>query len=165
VEKIFHRCASPPGEGTRPDATTERVNRSATGQRSGVEETTKPAQDSGAGQGEAVPGEPAVDVSLDGNTARLRLDGDLTEAARRPLIRAVTDLLLGQPALARIELHLAAVSFMNSAGMAVLVQIQRLAAPRGIEVPLVHPASSVTRPLQLSGLWHRFPVTESPAGS
>jgi stage II sporulation protein AA (anti-sigma F factor antagonist) len=145
--------------------TTERVNRGATGHRSGVEETTKPARDPGSGEEEAAPDDPGVDVALDGDTARLRLTGELTEAARRPLIRAVTDLLLGQPSLARIELHLADVPFMNSAGMAVLVQIQRLAAPRAIEVPLVAPGSPVTRPLQLSGLWHRFTVTEYPAES
>jgi stage II sporulation protein AA (anti-sigma F factor antagonist) len=127
-----------------------------------VEETTMPAQDLAAG--EVDPREPDVEVTLGGDTARLRLTGELTEAARRPLIRAVTDLLLGSPTLARLELHLADVGFMNSAGMAVLVQIQRLAAPRAIQVPLVRPAPSVTRPLQLSGLWHRFPITESPAG-
>jgi anti-anti-sigma factor len=47
---------------------------------------------------------------------------------------------------------------MNSAGMAVLVQLQRLTAPRGIEVVLVDPPAAVVRPLQLSGLWHRFPI-------
>jgi anti-anti-sigma regulatory factor len=40
----------------------------------------------------------------------------------------------------------------------VLVQVQKLASPRGIEVALVRPTSAVIRPLQLSGLWHRFPI-------
>jgi stage II sporulation protein AA (anti-sigma F factor antagonist) len=52
---------------------------------------------------------------------------------------------------------------MNSAGMAVLVQGQRMAAPRGIELMLVDPPPVVSRPLQLSGLWHRFPVRETDA--
>jgi anti-anti-sigma regulatory factor len=43
----------------------------------------------------------------------------------------------------------------------VLVQGQRMAAPRGIEVVLVDPPTLVIRPLQLSGLWHRFPIVES----
>jgi hypothetical protein len=38
------------------------------------------------------------------------------------------------------------------------VQLQRLAAPRGIDVVLVDPPVAVVRPLQLSGLWHRFPI-------
>ena len=52
---------------------------------------------------------------------------------------------------------------MNSAGMAVLVQVQRMAAPRGIEVALLAPPEAVRRPLQLSGLWRRFPVLDSAA--
>jgi anti-anti-sigma factor len=49
---------------------------------------------------------------------------------------------------------------MNSAGMAVLVQLQKMTAPRGVEIVLVRPRAVVARPLQLSGLWHRFTVTE-----
>ena len=49
------------------------------------------------------------------------------------------------------------------AGMAVLVQAQRMAAPRGIELTLLDPLESVRRPLQLSGLWRRFPVLDSTA--
>jgi anti-anti-sigma factor len=113
-----------------------------------VEETTSPAP----------PGEPEVDHRVDDGVARLTVTGELTEAARRPLVRVLTDLLLAQPAPARVELLLAGVTFMNSAGMAVLVQLQRLAAPRGIEVALVDPGPPVARPLQLSGLWHRFPI-------
>jgi anti-anti-sigma factor len=56
------------------------------------------------------------------------------------------------------------VSFMNSAGMAVLVQLQRMAAPRGVEVALLDPPEGVLRPLQLSGLWRRFPIVDSPDG-
>ena len=102
---------------------------------------------------------------MDGQTARLMLTGELTDAARRPLVRAVTDLLLTQPAPARVELDLSAVTFMNSAGTAVLVQLQRLTAPRGIEVVLVDPPVVVVRPLQLSGLWHRFPIEGAGAGA
>ena len=102
--------------------------------------------------------EPELTHRVDGGTARLTVRGELTELARRPLVRVVTDLLLTQPAPARIELALSAVTFMNSAGMAVLVQLQRLTAPRGIEFVLVDPPAAVARPLQLSGLWHRFPI-------
>src|SRR5687768_3679651 len=78
-----------------------------------VEETSSPEQTGG---------EPEVTHQLDGGTARLAVRGELTEAARRPLVRIMTDLLLTQPAPARIELALSAVTFMNSGGMAVLVQ-------------------------------------------
>jgi stage II sporulation protein AA (anti-sigma F factor antagonist) len=120
-----------------------------------VEETTSPASRT----------EPQVTHRVEDGTARLTITGELTDAARRPLVRVVTDLLLDQPPPARIELELSAVTYMNSAGMAVLVQIQKLAAPRGIEVALVQPPRAVARPLQLSGLWHRFPIEGAPAGS
>jgi stage II sporulation protein AA (anti-sigma F factor antagonist) len=114
-----------------------------------VEETTNSAD------------EPTVDVALDGDTARLTLTGELTDAARRPLVRVLTQLLLDRPTLKRVELDLKAVGFMNSAGMSVLVQGHRLGAPRGIALVLVDPPAAVVRPLQLSGLWHRFPVEHS----
>ena len=109
--------------------------------------------------------EPQVTATLDGNVSSVTVVGELTEAARRPLVRVLTDLLLGQPAPSRVALDLSAVTFMNSAGMAVLVQLQKLAAPRGIEVALVRPTPAVVRPLQLSGLWHRFPIEDATAGS
>ena len=109
-------------------------------------------------------GEPGVTMVLDGDTARLAVTGELTDAARRPLVRVLTQLLLERPTLNRVELDLSGISFMNSAGMAVLVQGQRMAAPRGIQVVLVDPPVVVVRPLQLSGLWHRFPVEQSVGG-
>jgi anti-anti-sigma factor len=128
-----------------------RVKRGPAGQILPVEETTSAESGQPAGG-------PEVRCELHGDTAHLTVAGELTEDARRPVVRAVTDLLLEQSALRRIELRVAGVGFMNSAGMAVLVQVQKMAAPRGIEVVLVGPAPAVIRPLQLSGLWHRFPV-------
>ena len=119
-------------------------------------ETTKPEPTG--------PGEPAVDHTLDDGTARITVRGELTEAARRPLVRAMTDLLLGHQPLQRAELHLAGVSFMNSAGMAVLVQLQKMADPRRVGVVLVSPPAAVARPLQHSGLWHRFETVDVAEG-
>lgn len=107
--------------------------------------------------------EPQVSCELSGDTAIVTVDGELTEAARRPLVRILTDLLLEVPGLRRAELHLSGVTFMNSAGTAVLVQLQRMAKPRGVDVVLVSPPTAVVRPLQLTGLWHRF-LVEGDAG-
>jgi anti-anti-sigma factor len=116
----------------------------------GVEESSSPAA------------EPRVTHLLDGDTARLTVVGELTDAARRPLVRVLTELLLQhEHALSRVVLDVRDVSFMNSAGMAVLVQLQRMASPRGVEVALLDPPDGVLRPLQLSGLWRRFPVLDS----
>ena len=110
----------------------------------------------------AGPGGVHVAEHRDGEVCTLALTGELTEAARRPLVRAVTDVLLQVPALRRVELVLGDVTFMNSAGMAVLVQLQRMTGPRGVEIVLVRPRAAVARPLQVSGLWLRFTVVEEP---
>ena len=118
------------------------------------------------GDGVAAPG-PGSDVRsvLDGDTVRITVTGELTDAARRPLVRTLTDLMLSVPTLRRVELELAGVHFMNSGGMSVLVQMQRLGQPRDVPVVLVDPPPGVIRPLQLSGLWHRFPIEERGGGS
>ena len=107
--------------------------------------------------------EPRVTHELAGDTAVVTVQGELTEAARRPLVRILTDLLLEVHTLRRVDLGLRGVTFMNSAGSAVLVQLQKMAKPRGIEIVLVAPPSAVVRPLQLTGLWHRFPVEDGAA--
>lgn len=106
--------------------------------------------------------EPEVDHSLEDGTARITVRGELTESARRPLVRCLTELLLGRQPLHRVELHLAEVSYVNSAGMAVLVQVQKMADPRRVTVALVAPPVAVARPLQLTGLWHRFELVDVP---
>jgi anti-anti-sigma factor len=126
-----------------------------------VEETTKPPSKPHEPTRHV---EPEVDHVLDRGTARITVRGELAEAARRPLVRCLTDLLLAHEPLQRVELNVAGVTFMNSAGMAVLVQLQRMATPRRVEVALVAPPAAVARPLQLSGLWHRFPVLDVPEG-
>jgi anti-anti-sigma factor len=123
-----------------------------------VEETTNHPPHQEAPHDDAPPAEPSVSHTVEGDTVRLVVGGELTEAARRPLVRVLTDLLLADHSLRRVELHLRDVGFMNSAGLAVLVQLQKLGAPRAIETVLVDPPPSVSRPLQLTGLWHRFTV-------
>ncbi|RBY88228.1 anti-sigma factor antagonist [Blastococcus sp. TBT05-19] len=125
-----------------------------------MEETTG-AQPQTPNAGETPATEPRVTHEVDGSTVRLAVDGELTDAARRPLVRTLTDLLLAEHDLQQVELHLAGVGFMNSAGLAVLVQLQKMVVPRAIEMVLVEPPSTVTRPLQLTGLWHRFTVLQA----
>ncbi len=104
--------------------------------------------------------EPQVRAVVEGDVVSVTVEGELTEAARRPLVRVLTEELLSRQPLRRVELQLGGVPYMNSAGMAVLVQLQRMAAPKGVDVALVTPSAAVTRPLQLTGLWHRFPIVD-----
>ncbi|WP_236825004.1 MULTISPECIES: STAS domain-containing protein [unclassified Blastococcus] len=133
------------------------MNRPPTGQDGTVGETND-APRHAAPDHDAPPAEPSVAHTVEGDTVRLVVGGELTEAARRPLVRTLTDLLLAEHALQRVELDLRGIGFMNSAGLAVLVQVQKLGVPRAIETVLVDPPPAVSRPLQLSGLWHRFTV-------
>ena len=132
-----------------------------TGQTQCVEETRSSAAPSPSGPGRRS-SEPEVAHTLTGDVARMSLAGELTGAARRPLMRVLTDLLLQVHSLHRVELDLSGVTFMNSAGMAVLVQALRMTAPRAIELVLVGPTATVIRPLQMSGLWHRFTMVDTP---
>lgn len=106
------------------------------------------------------PGAVAVTLTRDGSAATIEVVGELTDAARRPLVREVTDLLLDKAPLKRIELDLSRVSFLNSAGITALVQVQKMLQPRGVDLTVVVEDDAVVRPLQLSGLWRRFTVVD-----
>ncbi len=129
------------------------MNSPLPGHSSAVDETGRPDD-------EGTADEPRVDTSVDGDVVSLTLEGELTADARRPMVRVLTEALLSGEPLRRVELHLGGVTFTSSAGLAVLVQLQRMAAPRGVEIALVAPSTAVVRPLQLTGLWHRFPVVD-----
>jgi anti-anti-sigma factor len=125
-----------------------------------VDETTAPQVSGAQGQAQRTEREPEVTTSVDGDVATVTVHGELTEGARRPLVRTMTDLLLAGSTLRRVRLDTRAVTYLNSAGMAVLVQLQKLGQPRGVDVVLVDPPPAVSRPLQLSGLWLRFGVED-----
>jgi stage II sporulation protein AA (anti-sigma F factor antagonist) len=107
--------------------------------------------------------DPSVEVTVtehDEQHAQLTLAGELTEGARRPLVRTMTDLLLNAPQLRRVQVDTSAVTFMNSAGLSALVQVLKMCQPRAIDLALVVSGTAVTKPLQLSGLWHRFTIID-----
>jgi len=111
--------------------------------------------------------DPSVEVTVtaqDDVSADIRIAGELTEEARRPLVRAMTDLMLQVPGLRRVQLDTTGVTFVNSAGVSALVQLEKMGHPRGIEVPLVVGSSTVSRPLQVSGLWRRFRIIDRRNG-
>jgi anti-anti-sigma factor len=136
------------------------VNRRSGGTRRGVEQSSD-AGARGADPDASAGDEPRVAHERHGDGAVITVAGELTEAARRPLVRVLTDLLLQVSTLQRVDLRLADVTFMNSAGTAVLVQLQKMVKPRGVRLVLVAPPQGVVRPLQLTGLWHRFEVREA----
>jgi anti-anti-sigma factor len=112
-----------------------------------------------SGADDAVPNV-AVTCTQQEDTAHIRVVGELTDHARRPLVRTMTELMLNGTTLRRVVVDARAVTFLNSAGIAVLVQLQKMGHPRGIELALAVQGSTVLRPLQLSGLWHRFTILD-----
>ncbi|MGK5112700.1 MULTISPECIES: STAS domain-containing protein [unclassified Geodermatophilus] len=126
-----------------------------------MDETTAPRAQGEPQHAHRSAGEPEVTTAQDGDVATVTVRGELTEEARRPLVRTMTDLLLARTDLRRVRLDTRGVTYLNSAGMAVLVQLQKLGQPRGVDLVLVDPPSTVARPLQLSGLWLRFAVEEA----
>jgi stage II sporulation protein AA (anti-sigma F factor antagonist) len=111
--------------------------------------------------------DPNVEVTVtaqDDSSADICITGELTEDARRPLVRVMTDLMLHVPGLRQVQLDTTGVTFLNSAGVSALVQLEKMGHPRGIEVPLVVGSSVVSRPLQVSGLWRRFRIIDRREG-
>ena len=111
---------------------------------------------------------PPTEVTVtaqDAESADICIVGELTEEARRPLVRVMTDLLLGNPHLRRVQLDTCDVPFMNSAGMSALVTVQKMVHPRGIDLSVVLHGQAVSRPLQLSGLWRRFTIVDRREGA
>ena len=107
---------------------------------------------------------PEVTVEPSGTgSVRVTVVGDFTAEARRPIIRVVTDLLLGEDPPQSVQLDLHRVTFLNSAGLSTVVQLHRMLEGRGAELELVVGTTIVARPLQLSGLWHRFHVRDERA--
>jgi anti-anti-sigma factor len=135
------------------------VNRLTFGQDAVMEQPAPAAQPDADGPAPGA-GDLTVTCTRDGETARIEVVGELTDTARRPLVRELTDLMLSSTPLKRVDLDLCEVSFLNSAGIAALVQLQKMVQPRGIELTLAVKDVAVTRPLQLSGLWHRFTVLD-----
>ena len=97
------------------------------------------------------------------DTVRVTVTGEFTAEARRPVIRTVTDLLLGEDPPTHLLLDMKPVTFLNSAGLSTVVQLHRMLEGRGSELELLVGSTVVARPLQLSGLWHRFHVRDERA--
>ena len=73
---------------------------------------------------------------------------DMTAAFR---IEPEVDRLLAVPDVRRLVVDLAAVTFVDSAGLGTLLAVRERSADLGIELALVNPSAPVRRMLELSG--------------
>jgi N-acetylglucosaminyldiphosphoundecaprenol N-acetyl-beta-D-mannosaminyltransferase len=82
----------------------------------------------------------------------LQLQGELTEStvdeAFKNCVAMLADLTTGK----KVTLDLSHVSFMDSAGIAVLVRLRKVVRAASLEMEIVKPSPAVTNTLQMSGL-------------
>ena len=91
-----------------------------------------------------------VEVSEPAPTARLTVAGEI-DSSSAPLLREKLDALFESP-LREITIDLAAVTFLDSAGLCVLAATHRRAGS-GISLRVLASSRAVIRPLQITGLW------------
>lgn len=88
---------------------------------------------------------------------RLTLTGEFDLAAASQLTAAGLAALVG-PAQVELQLDLSGVSFIDSSGIAALVQLKNAAAERGHRLVLINPAPRVVEVLELTGLAEVFQI-------
>jgi anti-anti-sigma factor len=83
-------------------------------------------------------------------TVVLAVSGTVDEVTAPSLATHLDVVLMGEPALLVIDL--AAVEFMSSAGMNVLIEMQRLTAPTVTQVRVAADGTATSRPMRFIGL-------------
>ncbi len=79
-----------------------------------------------------------------------------------PVLRSSLDTQLEQQPR-ELVIDLSGVQFLGSAGLAVLVETQKSARSRDVELRLVATTRAVTRPLEVTGLIDLFTIVDSSA--
>jgi anti-sigma B factor antagonist len=100
----------------------------------------------------------ALRVARDGATAVVSIDGEI-EFATAPKLRA-TLLELVHDGPTCIVLDLAGVSFLDSAGISLLIQAKKRLATGSAELVLRRPRSNVRRVLQVTGVDDLFVIED-----
>lgn len=77
-----------------------------------------------------------------------------------PVLRSSLDAQLEQQPR-ELVIDLSGVQFLGSAGLAVLVETQKSARARGVDLRLVATTRAVTRPLEVTGLIDLFTIVDS----
>lgn len=113
-----------------------------------------------ADRGPVRPAEPSplsVDCARDGALVTVRVTGDVDYSTAPLLADGIRDAVLSdgvQPA--RVVLGLAEVRFLDSSGVATLLEAKRMIEDFGGSLTLVSPSQAVARTLELAGLVRLF---------
>ena len=109
---------------------------------------------------EAVPVDVAIVKDIPHGGTIVKLSGEL-DVASAPDLRERLLIILDRHAPSRFILDLSALSFIDSSGIAVLVNTERRARLLGCTLELAAPQAAVWRVLQVCGLQHHFVISES----
>ena len=100
-----------------------------------------------------------VKKRIEGDIAVVEIVGDVDMYTSPKLRDALSPLTRGK--VRRIIVNLARVEFMDSSGIATIVQAYKEILPSGGEICLASPAGNVLRVFELSNLTALFPVYDS----
>ena len=92
-----------------------------------------------------------LEVSGSASLPRLTAAGEI-DCTSAPQVRAVLDRLL-DAAPREVVVDLAAVTFLDSAGLCVLASAHRRAREQQVPMRVLASSRAVVRPLQITGLW------------
>ena len=90
------------------------------------------------------------------NGVHLRVTGDLDLASSGMLLETITG--VAPPPMHEVVVDLAAVGFMDSSGLAALVQAHARLLDQQVRLVLVHPSTQVRQLLQVTGADHHLNV-------
>jgi len=96
-----------------------------------------------------------IKTSVDGDRATLEAVGKLTVQTSPDLSAAVEAL---PPAVCNLDIDLAEVTYIASAGLRVLVAADKLAVSRGGSMRLLHPCDEVMDVFEMTGLSDVFVI-------
>ena len=103
-----------------------------------------------------------IEIRVDDHRARLVLRGEIDGARRDEASRALAAVVT---AAVPVEIETAEVTFIDSSGIAFLVQVQAIGADEGFPVTLVEPSEIVIDVLRMIGLDDRFGLAPSATGA
>ncbi len=92
----------------------------------------------------------ALAVSADSDHARVDVAGEIDSATSPQLAAAIDEALRANTR--RVEIDTSAVTFIDSAGLRVLVAAQRAAEEQGRRIEIVAPSETTERLLAITGL-------------
>jgi anti-sigma B factor antagonist len=104
----------------------------------------------------AVPGPFATERATNGRDVSLALHGELDLGSAPDLDRQLREIEGTSPE--RLVIDLSGLRFMDSTGLASIVEAQRVARVIGHELVLRHPTSQVRRLFELTGLTDRLRI-------